>query len=348
MKTKLNIDLRSDTISFPSKEMLEFMQNLNLDNIGDDVFGEDKYVTELEELASKIFGMEAGLFCPSGTMTNQIAIHLQSGAGKEVICDAISHVYLYEGGGIAANSNASVRLLHGENGKFRAEDVLKNINKEDVHFPRTSLVCIENTVNRGGGACWDFSEIEKIKNVCDSNKINLHLDGARIFNAIVANDENPQKYGKIFNSISICLSKGLGAPVGSVLLGSKSFIFEARRVRKRWGGGMRQAGFIAGAGIYALNNNIHRLASDHQRAKEIGEILVNRNWVKTVLPIETNIVIFELFDNVSFESFLSKLGEFGIKAIHIGDNKIRFVFHINQTNEDIEYLKEILQEKVRF
>jgi threonine aldolase len=182
----------------------------------------------------------------------------------------------------------------------------------------------------------------KIKEVCDSNKINLHLDGARIFNAIVANNENPKNYGQIFNSISICLSKGLGAPVGSVLLGSKSFISESKRVRKRWGGGMRQAGFIAGAGLFALNNNIERLSTDHARAKEIGTVLKTKNWVKTVLPIETNIVIFELFDNVSFESFLNNLAEKGIKAIHIGDNKIRFVFHINQTNEDIQYLKEIL------
>jgi len=342
MKTNTKVDLRSDTISFPSSEMLEYMHNLNPNKIGDDVFGEDQYVTELEEFASEIFGMEAGLFCPSGTMTNQIAIHLQSGAGKEVICDAISHVYIYEGGGIAANSNASVRLLNGENGKFTSEDVLKNINKDDLHFPKTSLVCIENTVNRGGGACWNINEIEKIKEVCDSNKINLHLDGARIFNAIVANNENPKNYGQIFNSISICLSKGLGAPVGSVLLGSKSFISESKRVRKRWGGGMRQAGFIAGAGLFALNNNIERLSTDHARAKEIGTVLKTKNWVKTVLPIETNIVIFELIDNVSFESFLNNLAEKGIKAIHIGDNKIRFVFHINQTNEDIQYLKEIL------
>ena len=336
------IDLRSDTISKPSSEMLQKMFEIDLNKIGDDVFGEDQYLNELETYASKMFGMEAGLFCPSGTMTNQIAIHLQSGPGKEVICDAISHVYVYEGGGIAANTGASVRLLNGNNGKFTAEQVYQNINKEDVHFPRTSMVCIENTVNRGGGACWDLSEIKKIKAVCEEKNLKFHLDGARIFNALVAKNEDPKEYGKLFDSISICLSKGLGAPVGSVLLGSSDFIKEARRVRKRWGGGMRQAGFLASAGLYAIQHQVERLKIDHQRAFKIGEILKQHPLVKLVLPIETNIVIFELLENVSFESFLAKLHDSNIRAIHIGENRIRFVFHLNQSDGDIENLENVL------
>jgi threonine aldolase len=343
MENNRIIDLRSDTISKPGTEMLEFMHSVNMSKIGDDVFGEDEYVKDLETLTAEIFGMDAGLFCPSGTMTNQIAIHLQSGPGKEVICDAISHVYIYEGGGIAANSSASVKLMNGENGKFTSNDLINGINKEDVHFPRTSLVCIENTVNRGGGACWDLNEIQKISEVCKKNDLKFHLDGARLFNAIVAKNEDPKIYGQLFDSISICFSKGLGAPVGSVLLGKNDFIYEAKRVRKRWGGGMRQSGFIAAAGIYALNHNINRLSIDHKRAKLIGNCLEKNAKVKMVLPVETNIVIFELNDDVYFESFLEELNKWRIKAVHIGNNRIRFVFHINQTEADIQYLRDVIE-----
>jgi threonine aldolase len=281
MLNPIYIDLRSDTLTLPTEEMRNHMFTAKL---GDDVFGEDPSVNQLQEFAADMFGMEEALFCSSGTQTNQIAIKLHTQPADEVICDAIAHVYLYEGGGIAANSGASTRLMHGNRGMFTAQDVIENINKEDVHFPKTSLVCLENTVNKGGGACWDWQEILHIKEVCTNNNLAFHLDGARLFNALIAKDQNPKQYGQIFDTISICLSKGLGAPVGSLLLGSKAHIHKARRIRKAMGGGMRQAGFLAAAGLFALQNNINRLEEDHQKAIQISLILNNCNWVKQVFP----------------------------------------------------------------
>ena len=229
------IDLRSDTVTRPSPAMLEAMMQAK---VGDDVFAEDETVNALQQYAADMFGMEAALFCPSGTMTNQIAIKIHTQAGEEIICHDLSHVYLYEGGGIAFNSGCSARLLSGNNGRFTAKDVEENINKEDIHFPRTRLVCVENTVNKGGGACWDLDELKKIKQVCTDHNLALHLDGARLFNALVAKNQDPRLYGTIFNTISICLSKGLGAPVGSLLLGSKEHIYKAKRIRKVFDGGI--------------------------------------------------------------------------------------------------------------
>jgi threonine aldolase len=337
------IDLRSDTVSKPSPEMLDFMKSIDENLVGDDVFGEDQYVNELQTYAAQMFGMEDALFCPSGTMTNQIAIHLHTGPGTEVICHEQSHVFLYEGGGIAANSGASCLLQYGNNGKFSAEDVVSAIRKEDVHFPRTKLVCIENTVNRGGGGCWDMQEIEKIAAVCQSNNLAFHLDGARIFNALVQKNESPLQYGKLFDSISICLSKGLGAPVGSLLIGKKDFIYNARRIRKRWGGGMRQAGYMAAAGLYAFQNNIDRLKIDHERALRISHELQSLKGLKEILPVETNIIIFELANFEWVQQFLEHLKINQIKANHIGNNRIRFVLHLNQTNHDIARVCEVIQ-----
>ncbi|MDZ4667892.1 MAG: GntG family PLP-dependent aldolase [bacterium] len=333
------IDLRSDTLTLPSDEMRQFMFAAKL---GDDVFGEDPTVNELQEFAADMFGMEEALFCSSGTQTNQIAIKLHTQPADEVICDALAHVYLYEGGGIAANSGASTRLIHGNRGMFTAQDVIDNINKEDVHFPSTSLVCLENTVNKGGGACWDWQEIQHIKEVCVNNNLAFHLDGARLFNALIAKDQNPKQYGQTFDTISICLSKGLGAPVGSLLLGSKKHIYKAKRIRKSLGGGMRQAGFLAAAGLYALQNNINRLEEDHQKAIKIAGVLKSCNWVKEVLPVETNIVIFKLCADYASEQFLLHLLKNGIKAAGMGKNMVRFVFHLNQSPEEVEMLGNIL------
>ena len=246
--------------------------------LGDDVFGEDPSVNRLESITAELFGKEAGLFCASGTMTNQIAIKVHTQPGDEVICDKLSHIYQYEGGGIAFNSGCSVRLIEGDRGRITAEQVKVSINPTDIHKPLSTLVSLENTANRGGGSCYDFSEIERIKQVCLQNNMKLHLDGARLFNAIVAKDETPQQYGAVFDSISVCLSKGLGAPVGSVLVGNTAFIQKARRIRKVFGGGMRQAGILAAAGIYALENNITRLKEDHQHANLIAQALLEKDF----------------------------------------------------------------------
>ncbi len=283
------IDFRSDTVTKPTQGMLQAMMNAK---VGDDVFGEDPSINELERISAEMFGMEAGLFCPSGTMTNQIAIRCHTQSGDEVICHEDAHIYQYEGGGIAVNSGASVKLLYGDRGRINAGQVKASINPDDTHKAHTSLVCLENTCNRGGGSCYDFSEVKKIKQVCLENDLALHLDGARLWNALVAKKETPKQYGETFDSISICLSKGLGCPVGSILLGKKVFINKARRIRKVFGGGMRQAGFIAAAGIYALTNNIDRLKEDHDHAKQIGEAIAKTTMAKFVFPVETNIFNF--------------------------------------------------------
>ncbi len=334
------VDLRSDTVTQPSQEMRQAMFEAPL---GDDVFNEDPSVNALQTFAAEMFGMEESLFCSSGTQTNQIGIKLHTQPGDEVICDALAHVYLYEGGGIAFNSGASVRLVNSERGMFTAEDVLRNINDDNVHFPSSKLVCVENTVNKGGGACWNFDELKAIKEVCQKHNLAFHLDGARLFNALVAKNEDPKQYGQLFDTISICLSKGLGAPVGSLLLGRKQHIYKARRLRKVMGGGMRQAGILAAAGLYALKNNIERLSEDHIKAKMLAEVLQERNWVVRILPVETNIVIFELASEVSPSALMTYLETQGFKVSSMGSQLIRFVFHLDQNIEDIERLCEVLK-----
>jgi threonine aldolase len=337
------IDLRSDTVTKPTKTMLEAMMEAK---VGDDVFGEDPTVNELQNFAAEMFGMEAALFCSSGTQTNQIAIKLHTQPGDEVICDKLSHVYLYEGGGIASNSGASVRLIEGNLGRFTASQVAENINdKNNIHFPISKLVCVENTVNKGGGACWDLNELHKIKSVCTENNMGFHLDGARLFNAIIANNENPKTYGNLFDTISICLSKGLGAPIGSLLLGSKNNILKATRIRKAMGGGMRQAGFIAAAGLYALKNNITRLSIDNERAKIIANVLQQKKFVESVYPTETNIVIFKVNQNqLNIEKLLHELNNNNIKAVSMGNNLIRFVLHLNISDSEFDFIVNKLNE----
>lgn len=330
------IDLRSDTVTLPTEEMKTAMMHAPL---GDDVFGEDPSINELEQFSVNLFGMEAALFCPSGTMTNQIALNVHLNPGDEVICHREAHIYQYEGGGIAKNSGASVRLIHGNNGMLTAQNVLDNINPDDVHFARTALVSLENTMNRGGGVCYDMAAMEAIKKVCDDHNLPLHLDGARVFNAMIKNGESPQAYGRIFDSISICLSKGLGAPVGSVLIGSKAFIKQAKRVRKVFGGGMRQAGMIAKAGWYALNHHVERLREDHVHAAQIAEALRTTKGVTAVQATETNIVVFEVENPTEM---LQTLKEHGILAISFGGNKLRMVTHLNISASDVQQVCEVL------
>ena len=333
------IDLRSDTVTLPTKEMKNAMQSAPL---GDDVFVEDPSINSLEEKVAAIFGMEKALFCPSGTMTNQIAIKVHVVPGDEVICSRESHVYCYEGGGIASNSGASVRLIEGDSGILTAAQIEANINSDDVHLPNTSLVSLENTSNRGGGVCYAFEEFYKIKDVCQKYGLALHLDGARVYNAIVKNKEDPKKYGDIFDSISVCLSKGLGAPVGSVLLGSNEFIRKARRVRKAFGGGMRQAGMLAAAASYALDNHVERLAIDHDNAQKVLEAGLKNQWVKGALPVETNIIVLLLKNEITNTEFLEKLKNNGILAVGFGPQRVRLTMHLDVSTADVNTICEIL------
>lgn len=334
------IDLRSDTITRPSPAMLQAMVEAK---VGDDVFGDDPTVNMLEKKAADLFGMEAALFCPSGTMTNQLAIRVHCQPGNEVICDQLAHIFLYEGGGIALNAFSSVKTLSGDLGRLNAGQVQSAINNlEDIHQPVTRLVSLENTMNKGGGTIYDFNEITKIKQVCTENNLALHLDGARLFNALVETSETPGDYGRVFDTISICLSKGMGCPVGSLLLGAADHIKKARRFRKVMGGGWRQAGFLAAAGIYALDHNIDRLRDDHQRARDIGRILTGKSFVKAVYPISTNIVIFELPGDILAKDFVTVMAEKGIRCVAFGKHLVRFVTHLDFTDQHLESFRKRL------
>lgn len=338
----MKINLISDTVTKPTAGMLEAIMTAK---VGDDVFKNDPSVNALEEKVAGFFGMEAALFFPSGTMTNQAAIKLHTQPGEQLICDKYAHVYNYEGGGVSFNSGVSCRLVDGNRGMMTVDQVEQFINPPDFyHSPLTSLVCIENTTNKGGGACWNFQELKKIKKVCEDNGLNYHLDGARIWNALVAKNEDAKAYGSLFDSISVCLSKGLGCPVGSVLVGNREFIDNALRIRKVLGGGMRQSGFLAAAGIYALDNHIDRLQEDHRKAKEIGEVLEKLEFIKKVEPIETNIIIFELDESkLSAETFLGKLEENHISIIGMGQGKLRIVTHLDYTQEMHAHFLKVLK-----
>lgn len=320
--------------------MREAMQNAA---VGDDVFGEDPSINTLERKTAELFGMQAALYCPSGTMTNQIAIKCHTQPGDEIICDENSHIYQYEGGGIAFNSLCSVKLLTGNYGRITAKQIENAVQPDDVHRPISRLVSLENTSNRGGGSCYDFTEIQAIRTICNKHQLGLHLDGARLWNALIAKNESAIQYGQVFDSISVCLSKSLGCPVGSVLVGSASFIKKARRIRKVFGGGMRQAGFLAAAGIYALDHHIERLKIDHLHAKALESTLSTLPYVKMVLPVETNIVIFELKDGLSAPQMVNQLKERDILAYAIAPNRVRLVTHLDITSQMIEKTAEELK-----
>ena len=331
------IDLRSDTVTRPTPAMLDAMMNAK---VGDDVFGEDPSINELEEMAATLFGKEAALYSPTGTMSNQVAIKCHTQPGDEVICEKSSHVYLYEGGGIAFNSGSQVKLIDGDRGRINAVQVAESINPDDVHRARTSLVSLENTANRGGGSCYDFNEIKNIRQVCADNHLPLHLDGARLFNALVAKKETALQYGQVFDTVSVCLNKGLGCPVGSILVGSSAFIKKARRIRKVFGGGMRQAGFMAAAGIYALRHHINRLELDHVHARQIAAALQLKPFVGAMLPVETNIVIFEVTAPYSAKKLAEKFGENNIRCIAISPTQVRMVTHLDISEEMVH---EVIQ-----
>ncbi len=339
----MKINLVSDTVTKPTKGMLEAMMDAD---VGDDVFKEDSTVNLFEEKVARLFNKEAALFFPSGTMANQTAIKIHTQPGEQLICDKYSHIFNYEGGGVSFNSGVSCRLIDGDRGMMTAEEIGKAINPPDFyHSPLTSLVSIENTTNKGGGACWDYTELENIKKVCLDNNLAYHLDGARLWNAMVAKNEKPNKYGELFDTISICFSKGLGCPVGSVLVGNDESIHKALRIRKVLGGGMRQAGYLAAAGIYALENNIERLTEDHKKAKEIGRELSILNFVKKVEKIETNIVIFEIDENyMTANTFVQKLKDKNVHIIDMGQGKLRAVTHLDYSEAMHNHFIEILRQ----
>ena len=325
------IDLRSDTVTKPTKEMMQAIMNAE---VGDDVYKEDPTVNKLEQKLAELFGMDAALFFPTGSMANQAAIKMHTQPGEQLIADKWAHVYNYEGGGASFNSGVSCKLIDGHRGMITAQQVEESIYPPDFyHSPLTTLVCLENTTNKGGGACYNFSEIEKIKQVCDKHNLGFHLDGARIWNALITKNEDPQAYGRVFDTISVCLSKGLGTPIGSVLLGNKEIMKKAMRVRKVLGGGMRQIGFMAAAGIYALDNHLERLGEDHKKASEIAEVLSKQSFVKSVEPTETNIVIFYLSEAISEEKFMADLLQKNIKISAMGQGKLRIVTHLDYTDQ---------------
>jgi threonine aldolase len=334
------IDLRSDTVTRPTRAMLECMLSAK---VGDDVFHDDPTVNALEEKAADLFGKEAALFCPSGTMTNQVAINVHTRPGDEVICHKYSHVYYYEGGAMMRNSGVSVCLLDGPRGQITAEEVAGHINPDDVHRPVTSLVEVENSMNKGGGTVYKLDTLAAISAVCRTHGLRFHLDGARLFNALAVTGQTPAEYAALFDSVSICLSKGLGAPVGSLLLGDQAFIRRARRVRKAFGGAMRQAGYLAAAGIYALDHHVERLKTDHAHAAYLGSILEGLPFVAHVIPVETNIVIFSLKEQGSAAAFLAKLKEKDIHALSIDPQTIRFVTHLDFTDSMLQETESALK-----
>jgi len=336
------IDLRSDTVTKPTKGMLEAMM---MADVGDDVYKEDPSVNALEERLAKMFGKDQALFFPTGSMANQTALKLHTNPGEQVICDHYAHIYNYEGGGASFNSGISCKLINGHRGMFTAKQVADSINPPDFyHSPLTTLVEVENTTNKGGGACWDFEELKRIKAVCDNHNLGYHLDGARLWNALANTNETASDYGQLFDTISVCLSKGLGCPIGSVLIGDKDLMQGAIRVRKILGGGMRQVGYLAAAGLYALDHHVERLTEDHKKAKEIGQVLEDMSIIRKVEPIETNIVIFELESHVDEAEFLNQLSNKNIHIIGMGSNKLRMVTHLDYTDVMHEKLLEILND----
>ena len=339
------IDLRSDTVTRPTKEMLEAMFSAE---VGDDVFGEDPTVNALEKIVAEMFGKEAALYCASGTMTNQVAVNAHTRPGDEVILHKFSHVYYYEGGAMMKNSGVSVCLLEGPRGMIGATDILDHINPpDDIHRPLSTLVEVENTMNKGGGAIYPFGVLEEISAACRKRGLKLHLDGARLFNAIVEGDKTTLDFGRLFDTVSICLSKGLGAPVGSVLTGNSEFIRRARRIRKTFGGAMRQAGYLAAAGIYALDNNIPRLKEDHTRARYLGKVLAGLPYVESVMPVDSNIIIFTLKNGKSASEFVRLIRDHDIHAFPFSKDSVRFVTHLDFTDEMVAQTEERLK-KISF
>jgi threonine aldolase len=340
----MEINLISDTVTRPSPEMLQAMFNAK---VGDDVFKQDPTVNAFEKMVADLFGKEAALFFPSGTMANQTAIKLNTNPGDQIICDKWSHIHLYESGGASFNSGVNFNLLDGHRGLITAEQVKEGVNDpEFYHAPLSKMVSIENTTNKGGGACYDLEELQKIKQVCVDHNLKYHLDGARLWNALIAKKQQPKQFGALFDTISVCFSKGLGAPIGSVLLSDAATMHRALRIRKIFGGNMRQSGYLAAAGIYALQNNINRLEDDHKRAKELGQALQHLPWIEKVAPVETNILIFEVKKALNEKAVIEKFKDKGILISSMGQGKLRIVTHLDYRQVMHEYVLEVLEKMV--
>lgn len=336
----MQINLVSDTVTRPTPAMLEAMMQAE---VGDDVFQQDPTINTLEAKVAQMFGKKAALYCPSGTMTNQIALKIHTQPLDEVICDEYSHIYQYETGGYAFHSGISVNLLKGTNGKITAEQVDAAIKPDYDWLPKSSLVVLENTCNKGGGSYYTLDEVRPVQQLCQKKGLALHLDGARLFNALVETGETTEQVGAHFDSISICISKGLGAPVGSLLVGDQDFIKQARRFRKVMGGGMRQAGYLAAACIYALDHQVDRLKIDNDRAKLLGKQLEQCSYVEQVRPVRSNIVIFDVKPPHTAATLMDKLAEHGIMASAFGPQTVRMVTHLDVSEEMIEKTLEVLQ-----
>ena len=338
----MEVNLISDTVTRPTEEMLSYMMEAT---VGDDVFKEDPTINALEEKVAKLFGKEAALFFPSGTMANQTAIKLHTQPGDQLICDHYAHIFNYEGGGVSFNSGVSCALIEGDRGRITAEQIKQRINPSDFyHSPRTSLVALENTTNKGGGAFYSINAIEEISQLCRKENLPLHLDGARLWNAMVATNISPDFFGQHFDTLSICFSKGLGAPVGSALIGSQTTIDNALRIRKMLGGGMRQAGYLAAAAIYGIDHHWHRMQQDHDKAKSLGEVLSKVPGVRYLAPVDTNIVIFELDSEARENQFMQHMQKNKIQLISMGSGKLRFVTHLDYTDAQHDYVLKCIKQ----
>jgi threonine aldolase len=328
------INLLSDTVTTPSQAMRDAMFSAQ---VGDDVFQQDPTALELESVGAQLLGMEAGLFCPSGVMANQIAIHLHTQPLDEVLCDKTAHIYNYEAGAWAMHSGVSIQLLNGEDGIIQVDDIRSAIQPRFDWLPKSKLLVIENTCNKAGGTHYTLSQIEALTSFAKKKGLSLHLDGARLFNALCITNDRPEDYGPHFDTISFCLSKGLGAPVGSLLVGSKDTIKEARRIRKAFGGGMRQIGFLAAAGLHALKYHRTRLAEDHVKADRLRSSLSKLSGVSKIRPGASNIVIFDLDpDFMSADQWVKKMEEKGILSAAFGPQTVRFVTHMDVHPEEID------------
>jgi len=329
------VDLRSDTVTQPTSEMRKIMSSAI---VGDDVLGDDSTVNELQEYIARILGKEAALFVPSGTMSNAIAIKSQTKPGDEIVTHKKSHIYLYEGGGYASLAGCSVSLVGGDKGIMSPEDVKSAIRKSEgsqSHYPNCSLICVENTANMGGGSLYPIDVLDSICQIAHDNNCRAHLDGARLFNATVASNISPDRMVKNFDTISICLSKGLGSPVGSLLVGDSETIAEAHRWRKIFGGGMRQSGILAAAGLYALKNNIDRLHEDHSRAFKLAKSVNSMNGFEVDISSVQSNMAYITCQNKSASTVVSELGNLGIDVLSINEDVVRAVTHLHITDEDI-------------
>jgi threonine aldolase len=337
------IDLRSDTITLPSPEMRKVMASAP---VGDDVFGDDPSVNRLESFIADLLGKESALFMPSGTMANQIAIRCHTSHGDEILIDGNAHIYWYEAGAPAALSGVTCKLLPGVHGIFTAEDVFSALRPKNDHYPPTTLLCIENTHNRGGGSVWPIGSIREVTTAARNARLSTHLDGARLWNASVSTGISESEYAAHFDSVSVCFSKGLGAPVGSALAGTREFVSKARRYRKQFGGGMRQSGILAAAAQFAVENNRMRLAQDHENARELAHGLASVTGIE-VNPgePETNMVYFELLGKSATE-LVEKLREKGVWVMAVDEKRIRAVLNLMVLKTDIETAVRIIADSV--